>query len=142
MFKPLKQIFGKKLFENPSNDKFGWVGADKANVILLQDYRWDKESIPRKDLLLLLEGETLKLPAPKNLFAEDIIICTDVAIFATSKAPIIYQGPYNKTDPQEDAMMSVRWNTFNFTHQFSEENPKNVKPCRRCFTELVFKNVH
>ena len=27
MFKPLKQIFGKKLFENLSNDKFGWVGA-------------------------------------------------------------------------------------------------------------------
>ena len=128
MFKPVKQIFGKKLFENPSNDKFGWVEADKASVVLLQDYTWAKKSIPWKDLLLLLEGETLKLPAPKNLLAEDTIICSDVATFATSKAPIIYQRPYNKTDPEEDAMMSVRWSTFNFTHQFSEENQKNVKP--------------
>ena len=45
-----------------------------------------------KDLLLLLEGETLKLPALKNLSAEDMIICIDVAMFATSKAPIVYQG--------------------------------------------------
>ena len=50
-----------------------------------------------KDLLLLLEGETLKLPALKNLSAEDVIICIDVAIFATSKAPIVYQGPYNSS---------------------------------------------
>ena len=114
MFKPVNKIFLKKLFENPSSDKFRWVGTDKASVILLQDYRWAKESIPWKDLLLLLGGETLKLPFPKNLFAEDIIICTDVAIFATIKAPIVYQGPYNKTDPQEDVMMRVRWSTFNF----------------------------
>ena len=46
MFKPLKEIFGKKLFENLSNGKFGWVGTDKASVILPQDYRWAKESKP------------------------------------------------------------------------------------------------
>ena len=68
--------------------------------------------------MLLLKDETLKLPAPKNLFAEDIIICTDVAIFATTKAPIEYQGPCNKTDLQEYVMMRVRWKTFNFIQQF------------------------
>ena len=60
------------------NDKFRWVGAEKATLILLQGYRWAKESIPWKDLLLLLEGEAVKLPAPKNLFAEAVVICTDV----------------------------------------------------------------
>ena len=68
--------------------------------------------------MLLLKDETLKLPAPKNLFAEDIIICTDVAIFATTKAPIEYQGPCNKTDLQEYVMMRVRWKTFNFIQDF------------------------
>ena len=42
MFKSLKQILGKKLLENPANDKFGWVGVDKASVILLEDYGWAK----------------------------------------------------------------------------------------------------
>ena len=127
MFKPLKEIFGKKLFENLSNNKLGWVGADKAIVILFQDYRWDKKSISWKNLLLLLEGETLKLSAPKFFFAEKTITGTDVAIFATRKAPVVYQGPYNKADPQEDAMMRVQGNTFSFTHQFPEENQKQVK---------------
>lgn len=95
MLKPMKTIYQYKLFENPSNDKFGWIGADKASVILLQDFRWNKDSIAWKDLLLLLEGETVKLPAPKNLYDGDVVIDKDVAIFATSKAPITYKGPYN-----------------------------------------------
>jgi len=35
LLKPLKQLYGEELFENPANDKFAWVGADKARVILL-----------------------------------------------------------------------------------------------------------
>ena len=36
------------------------VGADSAEVIVLQDFRWSREMIPWSDLLLLLEGETVK----------------------------------------------------------------------------------
>lgn len=138
MFKPLKCIFKEsELFENPSNDKYGWVGAEKASVFILQDYRWSKECIAWKDLLLLLEGETVKLPAPKNFYAEDVIINSDVAIFATAKESIRYKGPYKTTDPGEDAMMSVRWNIIKFHHEFSEKEQKVVKPCARCFAELA-----
>lgn len=140
MLKPLKPIFREKLFENPANDKFGWVGADKASVIILQDFRWNKDSIPWKDLLLLLEGETVKLPAPKNLFSEDVIIDSNVAIFSTSKEQIAFKGPYNTTDAIENDMMRVRWNIIKFKHQFTEEAQKSVKPCARCFAELVLKN--
>ena len=73
-----------KLFENPATDKYGWVHADKAQVILLNDFRWSRELIQWQDMLNLLEGETVKLPAPKNMFSEDVIITSDVAIFATS----------------------------------------------------------
>ena len=37
MLKPLENIFN--VFSNPANDKYGWVGADIAELILLQDYR-------------------------------------------------------------------------------------------------------
>ena len=57
LLKPLKLIFN--CFENPSNDKYAWVGANKAEIILMQDFRWSKETIAWKDLLLLLEGETV-----------------------------------------------------------------------------------
>ena len=92
--KPLARIFGNRLFDNPANDKYAWVGTDKAEVILLQDFRFCREVITWKDLLLLLEGETVKLPAPKNHFTTDVVISSDVPIFATSKAPIVFKGPH------------------------------------------------
>ena len=67
MLKPLKVIFQMpKLFENPATDKYGWVHADKAQVILLNDFRWSRELIQWQDMLNLLEGETVKLPAPQK----------------------------------------------------------------------------
>ena len=72
MLKPLQNIFGGNLFENPANVKFGWVGVQKATCMLLNDFRWSNELINWKDLQLLLEGEPVKLPAPKNLFSEDV----------------------------------------------------------------------
>ncbi len=111
---PLNTYSRVKSFKNPSNDKFGWVGADKAAILILQDFRWSRDCIAWKDLLLLLERETVKLPAPKNFYAEDIVIEGNVAIFATSKEEISYRSPYNATDAEEDAMMRVRWKVIRF----------------------------
>ena len=57
MLKPLKMIFPESIFENPSRDKFGWIGAQNARVMLLQDFRYAKEMIAWNDLLLLLERD-------------------------------------------------------------------------------------
>ena len=137
MFKPLVNIFKNYVFENPSNDKFAWVGAGVAKIIMLNDFRWQKECISWKDLLLLLEGETVKLPAPKNLYSQDVCIDGDVAIFATGKSPIVFKGPYNAVDRVEDDMMASRWKVFHLSHQFAEAEQKKVEPCSRCFADLV-----
>ena len=73
--KPLQNIFGGNVVENLANDKFGWVGAQNAKRILLNDFRWSNKLTIWKDLLLLLEGEPVKLPTP---------------IFATSKSVITF----------------------------------------------------
>ena len=74
MFKPTAKIFGDSLFENPAHDKYCWVGADSANVILLQDFRYSREIIfSWSDFLILLK--LVKLPAPKNHHATDVITC-------------------------------------------------------------------
>lgn len=135
MLKPLEDIY--KCFCNPAKDKYAWVGADEAEIILLQDFRWDSETIAWKCLLLLLEGETVKLPAPKNHFARDVVISGDVPIFATSKDRIKYLGPNNALDEREDKMMDCRWKVFHFTYEFPEEEQKQIKPCGRCFAELA-----
>ena len=43
MLKPLDSIYN--VFSKPANDKYAWVGADSAEVIVLQDFRWSRETI-------------------------------------------------------------------------------------------------
>jgi len=136
LLKPLENIY--HCFLNPAKDKYVWVGADEAEVILLQDFRWDPETIAWKTFLLLLEGETVKLPAPKNHFSKDIEITTDIPIFATSKEPVLYKGPNNVRDDREDRMMEVRWKIFRLYVEITEDQQKSIQPCGRCFSELVF----
>ena len=82
-------------------------------------------------------GETVKLPAPKNHFLKDVVIDTDVPVFATTKAPILYRGPYNMEDEWETKMMNSRWRKIQFKHVFEEEQQKNLKPCGSCFAKLI-----
>lgn len=138
LLKPLQEIFKGEIFQNPAKDKYGWIGADKARVILLNDFRWCKELIEWKDLLLLLEGEPVRLPAPKNLFSEDVEISTDVPIFATSKSIVKYRGSFGLTDEVEDEMMNVRWKVYRFHHSFSEEEKVKLDPCAKCFCDFIF----
>ena len=136
LLKPLDTIY--RVFSNPANDKYGWVGADKGEVILLQDFRWSRDNISWKDLLLLLEGEIVKLPAPKNQFLSDVIINNDTPIFATSKSQVTYVGKFNSSDERETEMMSIRWKYFEFSYQIPEKEQKVVDPCPSCFANLSF----
>ena len=112
LLRPLEVIF--KTFSNPANDKYGWVGADKAEVIFLNDFRWSSELIKWNEFLLLLEGHTVHLPAPKNRFASDILIGKDTPVFATSKDVIKFIGKCN-TKNEIKNIMAVRWHVFIFT---------------------------
>lgn len=138
LLKPLKAIFEEKLFENPPRDKYGWQGVQSVQVICLQDFRYSKEVIGWSDLLLLLEGETVKLPAPKNHFAEDIVISSsnDIPIFATGPGKIAY-SLFSPDHEVETDMMASRWRIFKLTHIIEKEKQKEIPPCKRCFAKFV-----
>ena len=135
MCKPLESIY--VVFTKPANDKYGWDGADSAEVIVLQDFRWIRDMFAWNDLLLLLEGETVKLPATKNQFSSDIVIEKDTPIFATSKSRIAYVGKFNASDERETELMAIRWKVIEFNHQIPESEQKRVPPCGRWFAELA-----
>ena len=144
MLKPLKHILSDSIFESPANGKYVWARCEKAKMFLLNNFRWSKDLIRWHNMLL--EGETLKLPAPKNIYIENIVISTDVAIFQTSKSSSKYRGSYNASvwrqgqGDRETEMMAVRLKNYNFGHQFSQPEQKNLPPCPRCFAKLVFFN--
>ena len=72
LLNPLELIF--KCFMNPAAGKYAWVGLDQCEVAYLNDFRWSEELIKWNDFLLLLEGQTVHLPRPKNQFATDLEI--------------------------------------------------------------------
>ena len=126
-----------RLFCNPANDKFAWVRAVDGDVIFLNDFRWEREMISWNNLLLLLEGEPVHFPSPKNHFKNDVCLTKDTPIFATGKSLIRFCGPYNVSDPVEDEMMAARWKVFKFTNQIPQEKQITMYPCPKCFAELV-----
>ena len=135
MFKPLELIF--ETFSNPANDKYAWLGAEKCQLIFLNDFRWSREMIAWKELLLLLEGQIVHLPSPKNHYAMDIAISGDTPIVATGKSRTTYEGRFNTADPVENEMMASRWKVFDFFHQIPEKEQRDLPPCPKCFSTLT-----
>ena len=137
LLNPLELMF--KTFANPATGKYAWLGLDECELAYLNDFRWSAELIAWNAFLLLLEGQTVHLPRPKNLYANDMTISrtNTIPIFATSKGPIEYIGKYNVRDDRETDMMSSRWNVFTFNHQIPLNETKDMPACPHCFTTLV-----
>ena len=74
---PLKVIFNT--FSNPATGSFAWIGAEQAEVIFLNDFRWDPKPIAWADLLEALEGDVVHLPAPKTFCQRDLELTADSA---------------------------------------------------------------
>ena len=84
---PITKIF--TTFSNPASSSFTWFDAEKAECLFLNDFRWSQAIISWHDLLLLLEGQLVHLPAPKTHFAKDICFACDTPIFAIGKNPYV-----------------------------------------------------
>lgn len=134
MIAPLKIIY--QAFVNPASGTFAWVGAESAEVVFLNDFRWSPSIIAWADFLQILEGDTVHLPTPKNFKMKDIIFDKDTPFFATADAPItLVRG--GAVDSVNTEMMSVRWRAFQFSYQVKENERLELKPCNRCFADLV-----
>lgn len=134
LLNPLNTIF--KTFTNPASTSFAWVGAEQAEVVFLNDFRWSPQIIAWHDFLLMLEGQLVHLPAPKSHFAKDTVFDSDTPIFATSKHQLVFVKN-GAIDERETEMMSVRWKVFNFNRQIPPSQQKEVVACPACFARLV-----
>ena len=137
LFNPVNDIF--HTFSNPATGTFAWVGAEKAECIFLNDFRWSDKLIPWHDFLLMLEGQPVHLPAPKT-HAEDLCFDRDTPIFCTTKHQLMYVkgGAF---DARETEMMSVRWKTFALNYQIPIDEQRDIPSCPRCFAKLVLINT-
>lgn len=131
---PLTSVYNT--FSNPACSSFAWVGAEDAECIFLNDFRWSAQIIPFHDFLLMLEGQMVHLPAPKTHYARDIVFDKDTPIFCTGKQPIIFIKN-GVIDQRETDMMGIRWRTFFFNVRIEERNQKEIPTCPKCFSDFV-----
>ena len=134
---PLELIY--KAFCNPATGRYAWVGLCNAEVAYLNDFHWSLEIIASNDLLLLLEGSTVHLPRPKNVYATDMEILREntIPFFTTTKGPITFVGKYNMHGERKTDIISCGWNMFAFTHKIPLSEVRDTDPYPRCFAELV-----
>lgn len=137
ILKPIKEVFPNQVFNNPGNDKYSLANCVHKKIIFLNDFRWNKEVISWRDFLLLLEGEPVHLPTPRNHFRHDVCLEADTPIFATSIAPIVFKESYNGRNIVEDEMMAARWKMFKFTKEIPKPEQRECEPCPYCFSRLV-----
>ena len=83
---PLKDIFNA--FVDPANSTFAWGGAETAEIVYLNNFRWDEKVMARVDMQNLLESTPVHIAAPKTHFAEYILWTKDSPMFCTSSARI------------------------------------------------------
>ena len=134
LLNPLNVIY--TTFSNPATSTFAWVGAETAEVIFLNDFRWSSQIIPWQDLLLMLEGQMVHLPAPKSHYAQDATLNSDVPIFCTAKEELAFVRG-GAVDAVETQMMRVRWKVFTLHAQIPAEEQMEIASCPRCFAELI-----
>ena len=132
LLRPLAEIY--KTFVSPAHSTFAWVGAEKAEVVFLNDLRWSDKLISWSDFLNFLEGLPIHIQAPKTHFAGDILWEKKTPIFATSSFRLRkYDG--GVMNEVETMMMDVRWTYIEFFKPI--RTPKEIAPCARCFSKFI-----
>ena len=114
LLNPLKVIY--RTFCSSATGTFAWVGVENPECILLNHFRRPAQIIPWHDLLLMLEGNVVHLPAPKTHYSTNICLQRDTPILATGKGPLIYVKN-GVTEQQQTDMMSLRWRILKLHHQ-------------------------
>jgi hypothetical protein len=83
LLNPLNHIYST--FSNSATKTFAWVGAEDADVIFLNDFRWSKQIIPWHNLLLMLEGQLVHLPTPKSYYSMMLLCLVMCQYFVRQK---------------------------------------------------------
>ena len=136
LYNPLNKIY--KTFTNPASTSFAWVGAEEAEIVFLNDFRWSHQIIAWHDLLLILEGQLVHLPAPKSHFAKDTVFDSDTPILATNKHQFVFVKN-GAIDERETEMVTVRWKVFNFSRQIPQAEQQEVTAYSTCFANLILE---
>jgi hypothetical protein len=135
LLRPLELIFN--IFSNPAADRYAWVGAEHAEIIFLNDFRWSKELIEWKSYPYYWKEIELTCQLLRITSAQTFVSVKIRQYLQPQSVSSNYKGSYNSQNEEEDDMMASRWKVFTFFHSIPENEQKNLDPCAKCFAKLV-----
>lgn len=142
---PLEKIYS--VLTTPAS-KYGWADIEdkQHEVVYLNDFRWgpgnmgpDGTGLIEWDVLLrLLDGSSVKMKRPRNLFSTDAELprSNTIPVFANG-ADMIESVCYGNGKQREQMMMDKRWKLYAFHHRFADEVRVDLDPCGACFARLA-----
>ena len=141
MLLPLAEIY--TAFSCPGEGTYSWLAAPEKEIIFLNDLRYEDNGEKRVmdwgNFLNLLEGNTLNIGRPKNLFSSDYEWTKRTPVFATSDK-LIARVTKGVLDVGEKNQMEKRWRNFEFKRQYKDDEVDyKILACGRCFAQLVLE---
>ena len=135
---PLKVIY--QAFSNPATGSFAWIGAEEAEIIYLNDFRWHPKIIAWPEFLQALEGDTVHLPAPKNFCSKDIELSKDTPFFCDLGCAVSAseRGCDGSCEYRND---ELPMGFFHFWKQIPHAEQEDIPPCRFCFAKFILPDV-
>ena len=120
-----------------------WVWSGKAHVFLLKDFRWSKYFTPWHDMLLLLEGETVKLPALKT-FTVKILWSQLMSLYLQQVRVKWSTEALTIQVITRRQMMTARWKNYaiNFLHRSKKPASLSKMLCKISIFWLQTSNFH
>ncbi|CAE7261067.1 unnamed protein product [Symbiodinium sp. CCMP2592] len=135
--------FGAECYVKPVGvaNSFPLQSIFDKRIMVLQDLRVDSLKLSFDALLVLLEGQALEVPLPRNHFAANKVYTGTAGCFATSgnklRIPHCEAVKLNVLPAEQDAMMDARWQYFRFDHAFSAVDIEKIEACASCYANWV-----
>lgn len=121
---------------------FTWVAVEEKQVLILNYFKYDSSITAwKEDVLLLLEGQTVNLAAPKKLYSKDLYRQW-YTLFQIKTFEMVYEDKHTIGDSVENGMMTARWRMFQFHHQIPEVQQKGITPCPKCVCGLMLNEQY
>ena len=133
LLRPLEDVY-QCMFKPGGGGQYRLTDLMNCEVVLWQDWRFDRHIISWETLLLLGEGATFLVPLPQNTgVSGDGMYRRACPLFITSKSKMEHR------DPTDTIMMDQRFNFIELTKSIPMESCRDIPSCSRCFANFVFR---
>jgi len=133
---PLLEVYGEDgVFTAPPPGSFPLLGLEKARLTLLDDWRFNETLIGYPLQLLWFEGKPIVIARLQNQHDGHLRYAKDDPIFITTLGSDITKLKGKKIEEGDVTMMLKRLRLFEFHCPL--KSPVDIKPCGRCFAELL-----